>query len=111
MNTYTTEWTGEFPVLCHGEWKLYKNEEDISYLIPEDLKYDCMDCYGEYEEWEFDDEGQEHWNTYVDGYSETRWIKENKYWIKDIGPETDYPSIFKAFQKQDWRAGSCGGCI
>lgn len=111
MNTYTAEQTGEYPTLCHGEWKLYRNGEDISSFIPEELRFSPMNCAGFYEEWEFDEHYQEIWNTYYDGFSMPHWIKENEYWLKNIGSEIDYPLIFEAFLEDDWRGGSCGGCI
>ena len=28
------KWTGCFPCLCSGEWKLYIDGQDVSFLIP-----------------------------------------------------------------------------
>lgn len=97
--------------MCHGEWKLYKNGEDISYLIPEDKRTLPMSCLGQYEEWYFDDEWNVHWSNYVDGLSAENWIDVNLDWISKFSDWWDYEKIFYAFQENDWRAGSCGGCI
>lgn len=111
MSKYTTKWTGRYPVLCHGTWLLYKDRENISNLIPEDLQDAPMGCAGIYQEWSFVNGWEVEWNAYHDGLNVTEWIKENEYWLKDIGPEEEYEDIFEAFQENDWRGGSCGGCI
>lgn len=111
MSKYLTKWTGRYPVLCHGTWLLYKDGKNISNLIPEDLQDAPMGCAGWFQEWSFVNGWEEEWNTYHDGLSADEWIEENEYWLKEIGPEEDYKDIFYAFQENDWRGGSCGGCI
>lgn len=111
MSEYRTKWTGRYPVLCHGTWLLYKDGENVSNLIPEDLQDEPMGCSGWYQEWMFVNGWETEWSSYHDGLSADEWIKENEYWLKDIGPEKDYKDIFCAFQENDWRGGSCGGCI
>lgn len=46
MSEFRAEWTGGYPCLCWGEWKLYKDNKDISHLIPEELRYCPMNTYG-----------------------------------------------------------------
>lgn len=70
-----------------------------------------MGCSGIYQEWTFTNNWEVEWSTYHDGLDAEKWIKENEKWLKEIGPEEDYEKIFEAFQKNDWRMGSCGGCI
>lgn len=57
---------------------------------------DCDEIYEEYES----------------GLDCSDWIKENKYWLdkitKDICLQMD---IYDAFNLEDWRYCSCGGCI
>lgn len=82
---FKAKWTGEYPSLCIGEWKLYRKYEDylddgtkvidydnISNLIPENFKYEPMYTLGIYSSWYFDQ---------------------------------DY------IEQHDWRYDSCGGCI
>lgn len=40
------KWTGRYPCLCFGEWKLYIDGMDKSNLIPENLKQNEMGTYG-----------------------------------------------------------------
>ena len=109
---YRTKWTGSFPCLCHGEWKLYKNNIDISDKIPVSLKTSHMNTYGKYQNWYFDDDWDEVWESYSDGLSVTEWIDINKYWLQKITVDTaEQEEIYMAFQENDWRHGECGGCI
>lgn len=106
------EWTGEYPNLCCGQWKLYMDGKDISSKIPEHLRTSEMGTYDEYESWSFTDDWDEECTTYIDGLQKDDWIKENKEWLDTIS--TDYSiqsQIFDAINEQDWRHGSCGGCI
>ena len=109
---YTAKWTGVYPTLCFGTWKLYKDNEDISDKIPADIREDEMNTFGEYEYWAFDDDYMEYWTPYKNGLETDDWIKENDYWLNDI--TTNYSEkvqIFNAINAEDWRHGSCGGCI
>ena len=58
---FKAERTGGYPSLCVGEWKLYRKYEDIledgskdegyddiSNLIPEDLRHEPMNTDGQY---------------------------------------------------------------
>lgn len=68
---FKAEWTGGYPSLCVGEWKLYCKYKEI-------LEDDS---------------------------------KDNKLWIHLICDPKDYKDLYEAFQKEDWRYASCGGCI
>lgn len=61
-SNFRAEWTGSYPCLCSGEWILtaetteydevrgaYSVTEDISHLIPEDLRKSSMGCEGIYD--------------------------------------------------------------
>lgn len=104
-------WTGKYPILCDGEWKLYKDDEDISDMISEELRKSEMNTFGCYESWDF--EGKDIvWDVYDNGLDGPDWIKENDYWLNKI--TSDYQEkmeIFSAIQDEDWRHGECGGCI
>ena len=40
------------------------------------------------------------------------WIKENAYWLDKITDDYNtQKEIFTAIQQEDFRSGSCGGCI
>ena len=108
MNTYTTEWTGAYPNLCSGEWTLFKNGEKVDVEIP--FQGCPANTAGEYEEWWF-----ENWNevfgSYFDGLSCEEWCKENKDYLVKVAPAHEWANIYCAFSENDWRHGSCGGCI
>ncbi len=112
MNEYTTEWTGHYPCLCYGEWKLFRNGEDISDMIPEELRKRSMNTNGEYAMWSFGEDWSEEWDTYEDGLSAEEWIKENSEWLSKITEDkAEQEEIYFAFNENDFRWGSCGGCI
>ena len=114
MNKYDVDvtWSGRFPNLCSGSWTLRIDGTDYSNMIPDELKNSCMDTYGVYSSWEFDEHWMEYQDSYCDGLEETDWIRKNKSWLRDITPAPDLQKqIFRAFQKIDFRPGSCGGCI
>lgn len=106
------KWSGAYPCLCFGEWTLIVNGENVSDKIPSDLRKSPMDTYGIYSSWHFNDDYLEEFDDYDDGLDCEEWIERNDNWLKDI--TTDYSvkeQIFTAIQEEDFRTGSCGGCI
>lgn len=66
---------------------------------------------GVYETWHFE-YWEDVWESYEDGFEHDGWIKENDSWINKIANCYDEKvALFKAFQTQDFRTYSCGGCI
>ena len=111
-NIVKATWTGQYPCLCHGEWQLEVNGTDVSALIPEELRKSPMDTYGTYSCWSFDDNYIEQWGKYRDGLKGPEWISKNFDWLEKITNDRKVMGkIFSTFQKEDWRHGSCGGCI
>ena len=121
---FRAKWTGEYPSLCAGEWKLYRKYEDylddgtkvidydnISNLIPENFKYEPMYTHGVYFIWHFDSDYNEHFKEYADGLDFEEWCKDNETWIHLICDPEDYRELYEAFNEHDWRYESCGGCI
>lgn len=111
---FVAEWTGEWPCLCHGTWKLYRNGMELSIPIP----FNDEDGYGRpamtsgmYFSWSFNEDWNEVWDSYLDGFDEDDWIAEHHDWLASFAEEEEFSSIFKAFQSSDWRHSSCGGCI
>lgn len=105
-------WTGSYPCLCSGNWELVVDNVDVSNLIPKELRYSPMDTYGEYAMLYFEENWEEVWEYYEDGKGKEDWIEANKYWLDTINTDKDVQSaIFEAIQDEDWRHGSCGGCI
>lgn len=135
-NKWQTKWTGDYPNLCSGNWILYKNGKELNVDIPfnknikikrlpfgykgkyieENGFYKILigkpaNTFGEYQEWYFNDDSLEEFKFYKDGLKCDEWCETHKEWLKTIAPESEWHSIFEAFQENDWRHDSCGGCI
>ena len=93
MKEIKVEWTGSWPCLCHGEWKLIIDGEDWSWIIP--FQGEDADTHGTYSSWQF-----------------SEWLSANADWIAKLDLNEDEARLlFEGFQESDWRHGSCGGCI
>ena len=110
------EWTGCYPSLCFGEWIIKYNNQELN--IPENIKEDNMNTHGSYAHWTFDEEYIEEWTYYEDGLDEEEWLQYNMEWIVPMFQEFNIEitndllsELFEKIQEQDWRHGSCGGCI
>lgn len=109
-NGWYASWSGSYPCLCFGEWMLYHNGEEIDVEIP--FQNEPADTFGEYIEWYFDEDYIENEKYYEDGLDEEEWIKENIEYLKQVTDDNkQYEYIYKAFQENDWRYGSCMGCV
>jgi len=112
----TAKWTGRYPSLCCGHWEIIVDGEYLP--IPEDKAQETMNTYGTYESWHFDEHWSEVFEDYQEGMYESEWFDENKSWI-DVGLAQikkhfgymDYCALYEAIRKEDFRRGSCGGCI
>lgn len=106
------EWSGECSCLCHGKWTLKVDGEDVSEKIPESLKQNHMSTYKSYQKWHFNEDYCEEWESYNDGLRCEDWIEVNGYWLNKIVADKDIQKcVFYAINEEDWRHGSCGGCI
>ena len=109
MAQYWTEWTGRYPNLCHGEWHLYRDKEELNVEIP--FQGSPANTFGTYYEWGFDENYCEDFEDYEDGLACDAWCNEYQDYLEKVAPKSDWPCVFAAFQKKDWRHGICGGCI
>lgn len=66
-----------------------------------------MNTFGTFRSWHFEN-WIEVFEEYEDGFFFEKWYAINP-WIDAI-PATPL-EIYAAFSEQDWRRGSCGGCI
>ncbi len=108
---FDVKWTGSWPCLCSGEWVILKNGMNVSASIPEDLRNNEMGTAGTYSSWHFESDWSEVWEDYEDGMEEAEWIAANP-WIASIcDNDAEKSELFHAIQCEDWRHGSCGGCI
>jgi len=111
------EWTGSYPCLCRGEWKLYVQGRDFSELLAGRGE---MNTAGEYQSWHFEDNWMEVFESYQDGLKYPEWEKENIDWLskvaadpvvaEEVGSRTEelYRAVYEAISEEDWRHNSCG---
>jgi len=115
------KWSGSYPNLCSGEWVIMIDHMELP--IPELLISSNMGTSGDYQSWHFDDNYSEIFETYhVNESSNDRqqlnsWIKyslkslEEAYKINLNINEKLINEIIDKISEQDFRSGSCGGCI
>lgn len=107
---WVADWSGGFPNLCSGEWTLSYNGKRIDVPIP--FQYEDANTLGTYYHAGFDGDWEETYDDYEDGLSEDKWIEDNIEYLMNItDDESQYPLIYEAFQLNDWRMFSCGGCL
>ena len=110
------QWTGRYPCLCFGEWIVAIN--GVVVPLPENKRKCEMNTRKEYESVDMLTEEVEY---YWDGMRERRWIRLNRDWLLEavkkvitVNPEEELQllkDLYRGFREQDWRHGSCGGCI
>lgn len=111
-NGWYASWSGNYPCLCSGEWTLYHNGEKIDVEIP--FQKNPANTYNEYAQWHFGGESgwEVIWSFYEHGNDKNEWIEDNIEYLKQVTDDKEqYSYIYKAFQENDWRSGSCGGCV
>lgn len=104
-------WNGGEWCLCHGTWELFHDGQRVNTAIP--FQGRDAGTFGTYSYWFFGGESgwDEQWEDYEDGLATDAWCEENREWLATIAPREEWPEIFWAFQSEDFRPGSCGGCI
>ena len=71
-----------------------------------------MNTYGTYQSWYFNDDYSVEFKDYTDGLECDEWIEANKEWLDNISTDIfAQEEIFYAINENDFRSGSCGGCI
>lgn len=111
MAVVEAKWSGKWPCLCHGEWTLIIDGIDVSDKVPEELRDGSMNTYGDYKRWRFTNWDVK-WSSYTNGLECDEWIETNLEWLKTITEDkTVMEQIYDAINAEDFRAGSCGGCI
>ena len=110
MKEIKVEWTGVYPCLCFGEWKLIIDGKDMSSILP--FQGEDANTHGTYSSWQFDENWSEEWDSYESGLNCSEWLSANADWIAKLDLNEDEAQLlFEKFQENDWRRGECGGCI
>lgn len=106
---WTAKWSGAYPNLCSGEWTLYHDGITVDTNIP--FQGSDAGTFGTYPTWSFGSDWDEQWDEYDDGMLCGDWCQEYEYWLSHLAPREEWGEIYTAFQAEDWRHNSCGGCI
>lgn len=109
MSNWKAEWSGSYPNLCRGKWTLYMDGDVVDTEIP--FQGNEANTHGIYDEWYFGEDYDEQWDSYSDGLECEAWCKEYKDWLSTIAAESEWSDIYDAFNAEDWRLGSCAGCV
>lgn len=105
----TAKWTGAYPNLCDGEWVVTVGGEKVE--LPDEVRTHPMGTRGTHNTWTFGEDWEEVWSQYEDGLDFEPWLQENS-WVSSLNLSSEEErALYDAISAEDWRYGSCGGCI
>ncbi len=103
-------WSEQGHTICLGAWELLYRGRPIA--LPSQRAEEDMGTFGIYSYLYPDDPD------FAEGLEEEAWILENMEWLVALFEDNDIPLdpqhlrwLYQAFNRSDWRCGSCGGCI
>lgn len=106
-------WTGSYPSLCFGEWVIVIDGIQLT-----GLGDSPFGIYGSYSSWSFGEDWDENWESYKSGLQLDEWIKCPPNGLLESlarhgieASTTLMEQLYDEIGAQDWRHGSCGGCI
>lgn len=109
-NKFSALWTAKGNNLCLGHWEIAYSGKPLA--LPAKRRQDDMGTYNIYSYIDPDDE------EFAEGLQEDAWIIANAGWLAEVFLAHDIPfdeqhlsDFYRAVNAQDWRCGSCGGCI
>lgn len=109
-NPFTARWTMKGSNLCLGRWEIAYLEKPL--ILPLADKQKDMGTYGIYSYIYPDDD------IFAEGMHEDDWVIAKNPWLAELFIHNDIPIdeahfrwFYRAVNAQDWRCGSCGGCI
>lgn len=109
-NPFYANWSSTGQTMCLGHWEITFCGSPIE--LPKERHQEHMNTNGIYNFVDPDDE------LYREGLEEGDWIIENADWLADVFIVHNIPLeeemmrfFYQAVNLQDWRCGSCGGCI
>lgn len=109
-NPFQAKWTAEGNTLCLGHWEIHYL--GLPLTLPNAQLDADMGTDGIYNFMDPDDE------IFREGLGEDDWILANMDWLADVFQqhnieldEQNFRFFYQAVNPQDWRCGSCGGCM
>lgn len=109
-NPFTARWSTTGNNLCLGQWEISYQEQLLDLGAARREK--DMGTFGIFSYIFPDDE------ELAEGLAEDEWILENIDWLSDLFIAHNIPVdeahmrwLYQAINTNDWRCGSCGGCI
>jgi uncharacterized protein PM0253 len=109
-NPFTANWTSKGHTLCLGHWEISYN--GLPLILPAERRDKDMGTQNIYNFMDPEDE------LYLEGLDENDWILANMDWLSDLFIQYNIPleeeymrAFYQAVNPEDWRCGSCGGCI
>ncbi len=109
-NPFKASWTAKGHTLCLGHWEITYKERLLT--LPEQFYDSDLGTWGVYDPI-YDDDPE-----FSEGLAEDEWVIDNVEWLLDMFIAADVPAdqqhmawFYQAVNPQDWRCGSCGGCI
>ena len=109
-NPFTARWTATGSNICVGHWEISHLGQPLE--LDSERRENDMGTYAIYSYIFPDDE------MYAEGLQEDEWIIANLDWLMHLFIANNIPTdeahfryFYQAVNKQDWRCGSCGGCI
>ncbi|TDQ57037.1 hypothetical protein EDC45_1707 [Mesocricetibacter intestinalis] len=110
QNPFTARWSSRGNTLCLGHWQI--SYQGVELELPEEKREHDMGTRGIYNFIDPEDE------LYLEGLDEDDWILANIDWLAEVFiaagidiEEQNMRLFYRAVNKEDWRCGSCGGCI
>ncbi len=110
INPFAARWTARGNNLCLGHWEISYCGQPLQ-LAPGRRQND-MGTYGIYSYIYPDDD------VFAEGQAEDAWIINHADWLTTLLAQHGIPAdeehlraFYRAVNVQDWRCGSCGGCI
>lgn len=109
-NPFTARWTATGNNICLGQWEIGYQGRPLE--LGAAFHEKDMGTFGIYSYIFPDDE------EFAEGLREDDWILANAEWLADLFAAHDIPIdeahmrwLYQAINPQDWRCGSCGGCL
>ncbi|XOV79868.1 MAG: hypothetical protein ACFHVJ_02665 [Aestuariibacter sp.] len=109
-NPFTARWTAQGNTLCLGHWEI--SYQDTPLVLPNKIRENHMNTFGIFS-FLFPDE-----EDFAEGWLLEKWIEENFDWLEMLFQQHKVPLdeqhvqwFYESVNQQDWRCGSCGGCL